>query len=67
MTREEAKQSEGKRAIFTHNPQFSSVSSYYEVTILEVSPSNERVKLEYENGLKRWDRIDELHLVEVLN
>jgi len=51
----------GKTCILNHPP-----NNYYEVKVLNVSPSGKRVKLKFENGLIRWDAANELHLIERL-
>ena len=55
----------GKRYLFQdHNYIFT--PKYYEVTVLEISPSGKRVKLKYISGIIDWCNASEIIIVEEL-
>jgi hypothetical protein len=53
----------GKRCLVTKNY----AHAFHEVLVLEVSPSGQRVKLQWESGSKVWDDANGPRLVEVLS
>lgn len=55
----------GRRYLFKSIP-WSYHSEYYDAIVLEISPSSERVKLEFNSGTCIWYDIDNLFIVEGL-